>query len=121
MGLGGISIPSSRRDVGTSTFLGMGCTPRGQVVPEEGRNDAVPGDGFSSVSNYLHATGGSKRRRIVGKQQPSTHDPADKSAKRKAEADVDIEEERKMRRPMFLKEFRVTSAGKQIAKLVTIA
>ena len=31
-----------------------------------------------NVSDHSHANGGNKRRRIIGKQQPSTHDAANK-------------------------------------------
>ena len=48
-----------------------------------------------NVSNHPHEDDGNKRRRIAGKQQPFTHDYANKSVKRKAEADVDIEEKQK--------------------------
>ena len=41
-GSGGVSIPSSRRDVGTSTFPGTAGTPRGQAFLMEGRRYTGP-------------------------------------------------------------------------------
>ena len=95
---------------------GSGCSIGREAVhnssSEEGRNEAVPGEGVSNVSDDLHANGGSKRRCVAGKQRPASHDHANASVKRKAEAEVETQEERKMRRSMLLNEFKGDLSGK---------